>query len=544
MPTIHIDRLRVTPDRVVPGQPVLVEALDADGGVLDGPDVVINGIPGGRQFLQFGSAGSYQVHAASGRSGDVVVRSETLSVGRAQTAAPSLPQRFPLLVARQPTDVRSPYAVQFSAQDTEAWTVDAAAAYNDASVDAEGLQAASTVATWSWDFGTGDTIVASSPEVQYDFAPHLAVDEEHKLFDVTCDVTMRDGSVSRVARTMSVVNAYALCRKRGVLALPVTSTSAARKVLKAFQASVVVRNPESVSLIVTRRQFVWGDASSEHTTPLEHLPAPIELAPGAASTLSVSVGFDVIPATVRSFSVLWLGTDAEGRTVHVEAALDVPLPDHRTKGVRYGELTFTRLLSRGLEQVLGAVAVEQVADVHLHGQVAERVVVADTAQINLVRALQQKVELDRRSQVLQHGKAFGVHGAGLPSKLAVELPIQLKPTVGGGLIGAAGQHLALGEIVEQVGGGGVVQPVGHGGIAAAAQRLEALTPLAALGLDVVAEQVGPLGVNAEIAGSIGALLADDVASAAFVGALDDKAPHSEGGLVLSKELVDLSDWAQ
>ena len=63
----------------MPGQSVLVEALDPDGSPLKdqaGTVVRINGITGARQFLQFPRAGDHVIRVAAWREGDGTDRAE------------------------------------------------------------------------------------------------------------------------------------------------------------------------------------------------------------------------------------------------------------------------------------------------------------------------------------------------------------------------------------------------------------------------------------------------------------------------------------
>ena len=194
-------------------------------------------------------------------------------------------------------------------------------------------------------------MTTTTPEVQYDFGATLRADEERRLFDVDCTLNMADGTSSTVSRTLSVVDAYAVCRRMGVLAPPITAASLARKVLGTFEATLQVRNPEAVAVSLDRRQFIWGDAEQERSSPVEELATAMELAPGAVTTVKIAVPFTTVPADVHDFTVVYLGTDPEGRIVHLEAGLDVPLPDHRTSGIRFGELAFSRISAVGFEKV-------------------------------------------------------------------------------------------------------------------------------------------------------------------------------------------------
>jgi hypothetical protein len=351
MPVSAVSSLRLTPPNAAPGESVLVEALDAAGVVLQGSDIVINGIAGARQFLQFEGPGTFTVQAIAGDRTAITTAAITIEVAPPPVAAGEIPRRMPLLVARRVPDDRSPYNVQLFAVDTDHFNTQLSRIYADANNDVAALDTSTTIRSWTWDFGDGGTQTTSTPDVQYDFGANLAADDEHRLFDVTCTLTMADGSTSTVSRTLGVVNAYAVCRRMGVLAPPVTAVSLARKVLGTFEATLQVRNPEAGAVTVTRRRFIWGEADNEQSSAFEDLSAPLELAATAVTTVKIAVPFTTVPADVRSFTVIYLGSDPEGRVVHLEAGLDVPLPDHRTSGIRFGDLAFSRISAVGFEKV-------------------------------------------------------------------------------------------------------------------------------------------------------------------------------------------------
>lgn len=518
MPEDQIASLRLTPERPRPGESVLVEALDADGQLVQNTEVAINGVRGARQHLQFESAGQYEVQAVAGPAGAVTSGSAAVTVASDAVVAGALPDRFPVLEARHAATARTPYSVAFNATDTDAFTVSLAQAFQTDGADQAGLTAASTVTSWTWDFGTGETVQTTTPEVEYDFESHLAVDQEHQLFDVTCELALADGSTSTVTRTLSVVNAYAVCRARGVLAPPVTAVSPAKKVLKAFQASAVVRNPEAFPVTLTSRRFQWGDAEREVSTPLEELPEPIVVPEGASVTLSVGVGFDVVPADVRSFAVLWLGHDDDGRIVHIESMFDVPLPDHRTLGARWGQVAVTRMLALGLKEVERAAQLEPEADPDPGVDVTERV--------------------ERLGGRHAFGGLLGqLRGRGLHVErqggAQVELP------AGWGNIR-----------VERAGAGGAgrrgrFQAAGHGVDEIDQLELRAGRDLTAL--NAVALPQKPIGASVTAVDSLSTLLEnDDIATVLTRGrdGLDAGQGQGLGRISVAGSLLDLGGWAE
>ena len=541
---------------------------------MEDTDVVINGVRGARQFVQFGSVGDYEVRAVAGEPGALSAQSASIAVVHDTVVAELLPSRFPILQARLPAAARAAYSIAFNAQDTDAYTVRLARAFAEDAADLATLTPASTVTSWTWDFGTGDIVQTTSPEIEYDFEAHLAVDQEHQLFDVACELAMADGTTSTVTRTLSVVNAYAVCRARGVLAPPVTAVSPAKKVLKAYQANAVVRNPEAFPVTLTSRRFQWGEAESEQTTALTLLDAPIVIPERASVTLSVSVGFDTVPPEVHSFNVLWLGHDDSGRIVHIETTFDVLLPDHRTLGARWGQIAMTRMLAHGLDDVARYAAVDAVQDPGQHTDI-----------VDSVTRLQERggigdllVQHDAMEGGIHHGFGHVQVQQGGIGGIAEQL--QQQAPIGRGDLRAQGVQVGHGALQDAIGELHVdpvpvevaplevtpvevtpvavtpvaVTPVAVAPVeaqaapAVAADRLDAITlrsgvDLAAL--NAVAVPEAPVGVNGSIVGSLTDLFANDALASVLTRGSDAGEPAGAGGRVsLSSALLDLGGWAK
>ena len=586
MPGQQVSSVRLTPAQARPGESVLAEALDASGQLVTDTDVVINGVRGARQFVQFDSIGDYQVLAVAGEPGAMSAQSASVTVAHDAGAAEVLPARFPILQARRPAAARAAYSMAFNAQDTDAYTVGLARAFADDNADPATLTPASTVTSWTWDFGTGDTAHTTSPEIEYDFEAHLAVDQEHQLFDVSCQLTMADGTTSNVTRTLSVVNAYAVCRARGVLAPPVTAVSPAKKVFKAYQANAVVRNPEAFPVTLTSRRFQWGEAQSEQTTALTALDAPIVIPEGAGVTLSVSVGFDVVPAEVHSFNVLWLGHDDSGRIVHIETTFDVPLPDHRTLGARWGQIAMTRMLAHGLDDVAQFAGVDAVQDpghdadivdsvtrLHERGGIGDLLVQHEGGGAVHEGFGHVRVQRGGIGGIGAVGGIGGVGGVGAVGGVdavgGIAKRLQQQAPVGFGDLRAQNVQAGHGAVqdvlrqvpvdrapveqlpveqlpveqlpVEQV-------PVEAAGPAVAAEGLDVIAlrsgvDLAAL--NAVALPEAPVGVNTSIVGSLTELFADDALATVLTRGSDAGQNAGAAGRVsLSSALLDLGGWAK
>ncbi len=372
-----IGSIRLTPAAAQPGQPVLVEVLAPDGSALGSSvPVMVNGIRGARQYVQFNGPGTFTVAALAGEgaateraAADVVVTASSwpsvaVPQGAGHVALPDAIRRLPMLTATAAALGRLPYHVQFAASDTAEFTANLTRLFR---ADTPGAPAAVdqalAVAAYHWDFGDGATASTNLGLVDHDFGASLATDEEHRLFDITCTVETAGAGSFEVKRTLSVVNAYAICRNRGVIAPPVISESHARKVLTAFEATIQVRNLETFPLTLTSRRVSYEQGDSESVLDPETLAAPLELAPMSATTVSLRLPFNQVPADSTGIGIVFIGSDPDGRRVHVETHLDVALPDHRATGLMLRDIGLTRSVALGVDRMLAQLpAQEQPAD--------------------------------------------------------------------------------------------------------------------------------------------------------------------------------------
>ncbi len=323
--------LQVTPATPRPGEPVLVDVVDTNGHRVDDRSAVsINGIPGASQYLQFDGVGDHLISASQGR--------DPVNLARAHVRIPAtgdhdLPTRFPILTVRPAATAFAPYQLRLGARDSRAFT-DASRRRAAMARPARPLQTPEIV-QWQWDFGDGATQTSSAPEVTHDFAAALSAEETQRQFLVTCTTTTSDGLMTTARRTLNVVNAYGVCRALGTVAAPVVSGTPARKGLRSFEAAIQVRNLESHDVVVTERMFEYDDGSGSRTSEVERLASPIVLAAATVSDVPIVASFDVVPPWAGQITVILLGED-DGRRVHIEAPLTVPLADRRLAGPGLG----------------------------------------------------------------------------------------------------------------------------------------------------------------------------------------------------------------
>ncbi|MDH4369643.1 MAG: hypothetical protein OEV99_07325, partial [Nitrospira sp.] len=297
LPTTLIGSLRVTPVKASPGEAVLIEALGADGHPADpASPIMINGVRGTRRYLQYPDPGTYNAIALA-KAGDAIQSASAQIVveaaawpeiaaaeGTALLKVPAEVRRLPLLSAAAVLNRRAPYHIEIAAADTAEFQANLARTLKRSPAAALQLTDALSVKAYHWDFGDGAEVTTASGIVDHDFSASLSVEEEHRLFEVTCTIETAGAQRFEVKRTLSVVNAYAFCRNRGVVAPPVVEASHARKVFAAYEASITVHNPESSVLTLTSQRISYEREDGEVMGAVETLAVPFILAPNAITT--------------------------------------------------------------------------------------------------------------------------------------------------------------------------------------------------------------------------------------------------------------------
>jgi hypothetical protein len=365
MPENLIGSVRVTPANARPGESVLVEVLAPDGRPVDPSlNVMVNGIRGARRYIQYSGPGTFDVsalasagsHSESTNAAVVVAATSWPTVaapeGAASIEVPQQIRRLPLLSAAPVLETRAPYHLQFAASDTAEFTANMARHYQQDGMLAQQLDAALAIRAYHWDFGDGTSAGTANGFIDHDFSAALAVDQEHRLFDVTCTIDTAGAGTFAVKRTLSVVNSYAVCRNRGVVAPPVIYETHARKVLTAFEVSISVRNLEAVALSLTRQRILYERGDSEVMGAVQVLETPFVLRPLASTMLTIAIPFAQVPADATGIGLVFLGKDGAGRAIHVETHVDVALPDHRTGGLLLRGMALTKVAATGIAKLL------------------------------------------------------------------------------------------------------------------------------------------------------------------------------------------------
>lgn len=277
-----------TPPSPHQGESVLVQVLAPDGSsYAEAPDavVVINGITGAEQYLQFEHAGQHQLLVTVARAEETELLTQALDIQPVPSldGAPEVitPDRqamhvlslrpevgLPMLrIARSP---HQPYEVGFSVgrrhsygeglvtgpaagqsritlnRELTAQVFAQNAATGGPSELAAALETIATPAqppdipTYHWDFGDGTSVTTTDMYVQHDFEAALDADTEHRTFHVRAKVEQPGQDPVEVVRTVSVFSGYVTCKRLGTLVPKVRSSGFARRAFQGLEASFTV----------------------------------------------------------------------------------------------------------------------------------------------------------------------------------------------------------------------------------------------------------------------------------------------------------------
>lgn len=409
-----IGSLQCEPATIHPGQSVRVDVLDPQGNAYDNQQsftVTINGIPGSSQYLQFPTAGQRTVRAVATRDGTVEEATATIAV----EALPDQPTTQPatglrLLLARADVGVpmlraeridNTSHAVGFAigtavpaghpsaVEATPAVPEFALKKFNGLTVsdtfvhkvtngktatlaelsfgklsDVGGVLERAGIGalrpaytTYSWDFGDGHKATTREAYTEHDYSGSLGADDLHRQFHVRVTIDPPDADAVEVVRTVTVHNAYALCKARGYIVPPVDADLFPRKMFGSFQANATLHNIESAPITITSRRIeVTSDDPNALTAPgpAETLASPITVPAQSSITIPVSVGFDTVPHDSPGFIAYFGGTSEAGLPVRFEAHFEVPLADRKSSGLKFGDLAVGHLegLQLALQRVI------------------------------------------------------------------------------------------------------------------------------------------------------------------------------------------------
>lgn len=198
---------------------------------------------------------------------------------------------------------------------------------------------------YHWDFGDGITETTLSSRIDHDYQKALDPNREHQQFVVTLRIQRPDGSIKQVSRTLSIYNAYAICKKRGTLVPRIEQHTFADTEGFGFRGKLLVYNVESFPITLTgqRLRVMSVDTDQPDTILPLVLISPVTVPAKSSKEMSVFVTFDQVPKNSMGFTVYYFGNAPEGKTIRVEAFFDVRARDRASGAITYGGISIGHL---------------------------------------------------------------------------------------------------------------------------------------------------------------------------------------------------------
>jgi hypothetical protein len=182
-------------------------------------------------------------------------------------------------------------------------------------------------AQYEWDFGDGVRVTTTTPNVTHDFFHAVDHSTPTTRFHVRC-LVVHEGI--EIVRTLNLHSAYAACRERGIIVPHVTSDIFAGKKMLWFTASLVVYNVENQPLTIDKQAIVpLSDDPSAQSLPgaFVNLASPIVLPPRSSTVINVGPPLKKgpVPYNASGFTVYHAGRAADGTPVRFTAVFEVPI---------------------------------------------------------------------------------------------------------------------------------------------------------------------------------------------------------------------------
>jgi hypothetical protein len=183
-----IKKITLSKKQLVVGESLRVQVHVTDAAA----DVMIDGVYGATQFLQFRNPGSYTVVITAVLGEKVEQAGEKVKVSIQRPDVPTLP----IIWAAQ--DRYQPRTISFSVANADPELAD--------------------VSQYTWNFGDETSGASEDGGIRHDYTNALVRDRLYTTVDVQVDAQHGNGSVATGKRTISVFNTYALNKvRRGVL---------------------------------------------------------------------------------------------------------------------------------------------------------------------------------------------------------------------------------------------------------------------------------------------------------------------------------------
>jgi len=178
--------------------------------------------------------------------------------------------------------------------------------------------------TFEWDFGEGFVVGTTLPSFAHDFGPDLSRSQERESFHVAVRVVAPGKPMIEIRRTISVVNPYAIAKRRGFLQPPVQQDLNAHLENGAFRGKLTVQNPESFEITLSSRRVEVFFASGHRASLLyPKQPTNRKLKAQTETVFTTHATASQIPKDAVGFAVHYGGT-ANKMPVRVSAYFDIP----------------------------------------------------------------------------------------------------------------------------------------------------------------------------------------------------------------------------
>lgn len=333
-----LGKVVVAPKNVVPGQSVLVEVFDPKGNSYQGRkdiQVLIDGIHGARQYLQFETQGSHVVRVVAIHRRDKKVVKETRQVKIKVKAVESARKRSKASRAALRSSASTgtigalrlanvpnrPYLTRFSVLDGQTNSL------NVASKSSSKRRPKSQGYTWT--LGSGITVKTKEPYLDYDFELLLDAQPDNLFQNFHVNVkTKVAGKTKQTTRTLTVYNTYALCKRRGYLSPRVFNPRLAARRAGGYEIILGIENIESEELQLTQQRIQprgirKPNVATELETPIV-IPAKTAMAVSfvvSQEAVNKSTGFALF---LGGEATLGKGKKKEPLPVRIEAYFDLP----------------------------------------------------------------------------------------------------------------------------------------------------------------------------------------------------------------------------
>ena len=290
-----IQEVQISKSHVYPGESVLVTVqAQHPNDLQQRVDVVIDGVPGNTQYLQFAGAPGKRIIRVNVFTPDDLVETEQVELH----ILPSKHQtKYPLL------------SVQHNA-------------YHNITADFTILNANKLRMQdgyYLWDFGDGQQSITKTAFTSHYYGDSLDNEQPYTSFHVK--VSLQDGRSA--SRTLAVWNMYYFDKQIGIIKPRVESDGEARRSGQSLIGTYSIRNMENEPISFTSQRIEFQYFDPAHlSTPSEAQECNIEVGGKRVSKQNVELSNDSIPANVFGFAVHLNGNTRSGMKARLSAYFD------------------------------------------------------------------------------------------------------------------------------------------------------------------------------------------------------------------------------